>query len=129
MYLVRPQLAWTLGALLFLALLAVPRAGLASCGDYLDHAAQSVPGAERKRGDEDGPLKPAPCRGPHCSARTPVPVIPAAPKFTPEGPRHQLYWLSEVPVQEVIGCWKLEEASDMHSLFIAGRLFRPPRAS
>src|SRR5689334_294006 len=121
------QLRWTFCALLFLALLAMPREGWASCGDYLRHSAQSEVDRHHNGIDEDGPLKPIPCRGPHCSQRTPVPAAPAVPKFTSPGPRDQVYWMVHVPVDEVAASWKLDEASNLPSLPIAGRLFRPPR--
>jgi hypothetical protein len=109
------------------ALTLYARVSNASCGDYLHHAAQFTPSAQQKSGDEKGPFRPTPCRGPHCSARTPVPATPAVPKLTTAGPRHSMYWLAQVPTDEVMGCWKLDEASDLKSLLIAGRLFRPPR--
>jgi hypothetical protein len=123
------HLRCVLGAALLLALSAVPRAGWASCGDYLHHAVQSTAFTEPDRGDEDGPLRPTPCRGPHCSQRTPAPASPAAPKFSPVGPRYQMYWCVQVPADEVGASWKLDRVSDTHSLLAAGRLFRPPRAS
>jgi hypothetical protein len=121
------QFAWAL-AIIFVALV-LPRAGWASCGDYLHHAGRLTPDLSQDRGDQDAPLRPARCRGPNCSARTPFPVPPAAPKLTPVGPRQQMYWLVENAVRTVIAHWNVEEADDLDSLLTAGRLFRPPRAS
>jgi hypothetical protein len=114
---------------IFLALVAAPRAGWASCGDYLRHMVRSTADDQSNRDGQDRPLRPAPCHGPHCSARTPAPAVPAAPQFTPAGPRHQGYWLVQAPVNEIVVRWKLDETSDLHTLILAGRLFRPPRAS
>jgi hypothetical protein len=125
----RRHLRWSLGATLLLALFAAPRAGLGACGDYLYHATGAALGTQRQEGEKHSPLRPAPCRGPHCSGRMPLPPIPAAPKFTPVGPRQAIYWLVQIPADEAAGLWNLDQAIETHSVITAGRLFRPPRAS
>ena len=124
MRIVRCHVRMTLLAM-FVALAFLPRAGWASCGDYLHLASRTSADGASKRG---GQRAPAPCRGPHCSARLPVPAIPPAPKFSPTVPRDHLFWVVHVPALSPGARDGVDRGIGSHSFLFAGRLFRPPRA-
>lgn len=96
----------------------------ASCGDYLQmsqhaHAPNS--------GDPTTPAFPVPCRGPHCSARIPLPAVPPVAPVSLAGPRDVLFQLACIALDEPERTWFVILNGNLSADTLAGRLFRPPR--